>query len=227
MTVDDLPGSDPLGRIPWPLRTPRTTLRRIRADDLPALFGYRSRRDVAEWLVRQETELTLFADRMAALMGVWLVVEHEGSVIGDVYCRIEDGWGQAGVTTAVGTHSQAELGWALHPDHTGRGLMSEALSALLDHLVDGGLVRRVYACAFADNHASIRLMERLGMRREARHVRESWHRDRGWVDGVVHAVGQVPGRGVRDESFVGRVGQAVRACSSGSVTSSTWIVSTA
>lgn len=52
----------------------------------------------------------------------------------------------------------------------------------------GGLVRRVYACAFADNHASIRLMERLGMRREARHVRESWHRDRGWVDGVVHAV---------------------------------------
>jgi len=42
----------------------------------------------------------------------------------------------------------------------------------------------VTAAAFADNAASVRVMEKLGMRIEGRGIREALHRDHGCVDGV-------------------------------------------
>ena len=44
------------------------------------------------------------------------------------------------------------------------------------------------ALAFADNAPSLRVMEKVGMRREALMVRESLHRELGWVDGVTYAL---------------------------------------
>jgi len=44
------------------------------------------------------------------------------------------------------------------------------------------------ANAFADNTASFRLMERVGMRREAHAVGESLHRSGEWLDTVGYAV---------------------------------------
>ena len=49
-------------------------------------------------------------------------------------------------------------------------------------------LRRLTAVAFADNPASLRVMEKVGMRQEALHRQESLHRDLGWVDSVVYAV---------------------------------------
>ena len=45
-------------------------------------------------------------------------------------------------------------------------------------------VRRVTANCFLDNDTSWRLMERVGMRRELRAVRESPHRSGRWLDTV-------------------------------------------
>ena len=41
---------------------------------------------------------------------------------------------------------------------------------------------------FAANEPSWRLMERVGMRREAHNVKDSLHRDHGWQDGYVYAL---------------------------------------
>lgn len=49
-------------------------------------------------------------------------------------------------------------------------------------------LRRVTASCFLDNTASWRLMERLGMRREAHTVRESLHRSGQWLDGLTYAM---------------------------------------
>ena len=49
-------------------------------------------------------------------------------------------------------------------------------------------VRRVIAQCFADNLASWRLMERLGMRRETHTVKESLHRSGQWLDGLAYAL---------------------------------------
>ena len=64
-------------------------------------------------------------------------------------------------------HDTVEVGWIFDPAHGGRGYATEAVRALLD-LVFGGLkARRVVARVEARNAASLRLCERVGMRKEA------------------------------------------------------------
>jgi RimJ/RimL family protein N-acetyltransferase len=88
---------------------------------------------------------------------------------------IENGWAQAEVADqAQGV--LADLVPALHPDHPGNGYATEAMSALI-RLCFGKLgLRRVVNRCFAENESSWRLMERVGMRREAHHVSKSLHR---------------------------------------------------
>jgi RimJ/RimL family protein N-acetyltransferase len=87
---------------------------------------------------------------------------------------------------AVGV--QAELGWSFHPDDGGRGYATEAVRAAIECCFGPMGLRRVTANCFAGNSASWRLMERLGMRREAASVRNELHRSRGWQDSYSYAL---------------------------------------
>jgi RimJ/RimL family protein N-acetyltransferase len=101
--------------------------------------------------------------------------------------EVQDMWAQAEVESqAKGV--QAEIGWTLDPAFGGHGYATEAAAALLGICFEQLELRRVIALCFADNEASWRLMERLGMRRETHAVRESLHRSRGWLDGYGYAL---------------------------------------
>jgi len=176
-------------RVAWPQRTARLTIRPVATGDLPAVFAYRSLPDVARWLPEQPTsydDWLLKLDR-AGMLDRTLVVERDGELIGDLYLRVEDGWAQAEVPDPA-KDSQAEIGWVLSPAHQGQGYVTEAASELVRICFQDLGLRRVAAVAFADNAASLRIMEKLGMRREALHRQESLHRDLGWVDSVIYAV---------------------------------------
>ena len=116
-----------------------------------------------------------------------IVVELEGEVIGDLMLRLEDAWAQAEVADQA-RGVQAELGWVLHPDHAGHGYATEAVRELIRICFEDLGLRRVTAECFADNVASWRLMERVGMRREAHTVRDSLHRSGAWLDGMGYAL---------------------------------------
>lgn len=62
------------------------------------------------------------------------------------------------------TDLTVELGWAFHPDHWGKGYATEAVLGAMEQLKDEGF-SKVYAGAFAENPASIRVMQKTGMRR--------------------------------------------------------------
>jgi RimJ/RimL family protein N-acetyltransferase len=101
--------------------------------------------------------------------------------------HVRDGGAQKEVREAAAA-TEAELGWLIAPEHQGQGLATEAGRALLE-LCFGPLgVRRVVASTFETNHASSRVMEKLGMRLETRSRRDTLHRDHGWVDGRVYAL---------------------------------------
>lgn len=74
------------------------------------------------------------------------------------------------------------------PRPTGQGYATEAAAALLRICFEDLGLRRVTAQCFADNVASWRLMEKLGMRRETHTVRESLHRSGAWLDGYAYAL---------------------------------------
>jgi len=116
-----------------------------------------------------------------------LIIELDGVVIGDLMCRIEDGWAQAEVAEQA-RRVQAELGWCIHPECAGKGYATEAVAELIRFCFEDLNLRRVTANCFAGNEASWRLMERLRMRRELHTVKESLHRSGEWLDGLGYAL---------------------------------------
>lgn len=179
----------PLGRIDWPVLTERLALRPATVDDAEATWDVRRHESVGYWLT--SAPATFEAHRVRfddpAWLGNTIVIERAGEVIGDLMVRVADAWSQTEVTEqAKGV--QAELGWALHPDQEGQGYATEAVRALIRLCFEELGLRRVQADCFADNEASWRLMERVGMRREMHTIGDSLHRSGEWLDGMSYAL---------------------------------------
>src|SRR5690606_38899718 len=176
-----------------PLRTDRLTLRPATRADADATWAYRRLDGVSRWLTSRPDDAEEYREHFAdpARLAVTAVIQlgHDpaGPVIGDLMLRREDAWGQREVEDqAVGT--QAEIGWSLHPPHTGHGYATEAVRELLRVAFEDHGLRRVVANCFYDNEPSWRLMERLGMRRETHAVRDSLHRSGEWLDSLAYAL---------------------------------------
>ncbi len=173
----------------WPVRTERLSIRPATTDDADATWAYRRLESVSQWMTSWPQDRAEYAARFddADRLGKTLVIEADDHIIGDLMVAPGDPWAQTEVRDrAVGV--QAEIGWCLDPAYAGRGLATEAVVALLGICFDGLGLRRVPADCFADNTASWRLMERLGMRREVHTVRESLHRSGEWLDGMSYAM---------------------------------------
>lgn len=170
------------GGVVW--RTDRLVVRSMGAEHARSLAAYRSDPDVARYQ-GWEAPFTLsqaraFVAGMAGLdpvsPGRWvqLAIEVDGVHVGDLAVRVdEDG-------------RQARVGITLAGDAHGQGYATEALTTLLDRLFDAGLHRVVADCDVR-NEASWRLLERVGMRREAEHRRASFWKGE-WTDEYVYAV---------------------------------------
>ena len=171
------------------MRTERLALRPATVDDAEATWRFRRLPEVTEWIGWAADDLEQYRARYCepARLAGSLVVEHEGAVVGDLMVRTEDAWSQAEVADRA-RGVQAELGWTLDPAYGGRGLATEAVGALVDLCFTQLGLRRVTAACFADNEASWRLMERLGMRRESHEVAQALHRSGVWLDGYGYAL---------------------------------------
>jgi RimJ/RimL family protein N-acetyltransferase len=141
------------------LRTERLVVRPLRADDRPAVHDIFSDPEVTRYLSPGMSE----PDRIDAMvdhrlgydgptgMGHWAFVEDD-TVVGIGHLR--PSWELPG--------GVAEIGWYLGREYGGRGLATEAGSALLGHgLHDLGLPA-VWALVHRGNKPSLRLAERIG-----------------------------------------------------------------
>jgi RimJ/RimL family protein N-acetyltransferase len=167
-----------------PLRTARLTLRPVATADVDDLHAYQSDPEVCRYLPYEPRSRAEVAEKVAqwsaalTLSGegdYWiLALEHGGRVIGDLYF-------------AITSDAGADIGWVLHPEHSGRGYMTEAAGAILD-LAFGELERhRVRAVLDPRNTASAALCRRLGMRQEAHFVEDLWFKGE-WGDTAVYAI---------------------------------------
>ncbi|MFC7625015.1 GNAT family N-acetyltransferase [Microlunatus sp. GCM10028923] len=175
--------------IEWPVRTERLELRPYAPDDLDALWEYEQLPPVQHWLgwaPKTADELrAAMEDEGSATTHVMVLLD--AVIIGHIMIMPRDGWAQTDVA-AQAKGLEAELGWMFHPGHGGRGYATEAVRAVVGLCFDALRLRRVHAGCFADNTASWRLMERLGMRREEYSRATALHRDGTWYDGLSYAL---------------------------------------
>jgi RimJ/RimL family protein N-acetyltransferase len=171
-----------------PLTTDRLTLRPYVATDLAALHDMFGREDVCRYLrwdpMDIEAARALLERRVKQTgfgipgQGLLLAAEERetGRMIGEYMLQLTD----------EESH-QGEIGWSFHPDAQGRGFATEGARAVLRLGFEELGLHRIEAETDARNTASLRLMERLGMRREAHFVEDEYLKGE-WTDTIVCAL---------------------------------------
>lgn len=69
---------------------------------------------------------------------------------------------------------EVEIGWRLRPDYWGRGIATEAATAVMEYGFQRWRFPRLISVAQVENAASIRIMEKLGMEFERRFDHEGF-----------------------------------------------------
>lgn len=172
----------------YPIETERLLLRPFETSDHAALHAIHSREDLTRYLYwgpRGPEEVSeVLADKVAGAR-----LEYEGDVL-HLAAALRDGGALVGDILLMWrslVHRSAEIGFLFHPDHHGRGYATEAAAALLRLGFEELGLHRVYGRLDARNTASARVLEKLGMRREAHLVENEWVKGE-WTDEAVYGM---------------------------------------
>lgn len=144
------------------LETERLILRKMTLDDAKAVFAYASDPEVTHYVI---WEMHRTIEDSTAFLELALDKYESGG---------EPDWGivYKGGHCFVGTcgfvnwdvdHTRAEIGYVLHKDYWGRGLMPEAVRAMIGFGFEQMGLNRIEARCIAKNTASARVMEKAGM----------------------------------------------------------------
>lgn len=168
----------------YPVATARLLLRPLSTADTEGRVAYRSLEEVCRFVPFESMDAEVIAEKLAGgwsrrvIMGegealtVGVELAATGQVIGDVMLL----FGSA-------EHRGGEIGWVFHPGHSGHGYATEAAHAMLHLAFDQLGLHRVIARVDVRNDASLRLGDRLGMRREALLVSNEWFKG-AWSDEI-------------------------------------------
>lgn len=159
-------------RVSEVLETPRLILRRFRPEDWQDLKEYVLRPEVLEFEPPYPTTdegIQEMAAWLAESPDFWAVTLREsGKVVGQIHNGLRDqpAW------------NCRNLGYVMNPEWWGRGLATEAAARVMRHAFEELDCRRIYSGCNPKNIASWRVLEKLGMRREAHHIKGvAFHQD--------------------------------------------------
>ena len=175
-------------RLTEPLRTERLILRLFTSGDLEAVYDMQSRPEVARYLYWSPRDRDGAAESLREKLKCSRI-EVEGDILNLAVVRASGGpvIGDMMLHYVSAEHRQAEIGYIIHPDAQGEGLATEAARALVDLAFRELGAHRVFGQIDARNTASARVLERVGMRREAHLVENEWVKGE-WTDEVIYAV---------------------------------------
>ena len=148
------------------LTTPRLVLRQMRLSDAATLMHFRSAPELNVFSIREPaTSITATEELIKRMLeserngeGVHWALElrdKPGVMIGDI-----------GIWKIIREHHRGVLGYVLKKEHQGKGLMSEALNAVIHYGFNDLQLHSLMAEVNPQNNASFQLLERLGFRRE-------------------------------------------------------------
>ncbi len=172
----------------YPITTRRLFLRPFTEDDLDALFMIQSRADIAKYLYWEPRAREEVAAKLAERTTM-TAIEAEGDTLLLAVARRDTGEliGDVNMQWLSAEHRSGEIGFVFHPDHHGKGYAGEAAVQLLRLGFEELGLHRIIGRLDADNRASGRLLERLGMRHEARFRQNEFVKGR-WADEAVYAM---------------------------------------
>lgn len=166
--------------------TERLFIRPLLIEDKASVFKYRSDSEsnkYQSWIPREIEDVEVFIQNVSNEINVpetwfqFVILEKQTNVlIGDIGIHFMDS-----------ENKQVEVGCTLNCDYQGNGYATESLRTIIDYLINTLDKHRVIASIDPRNSNSIRLVERLGFRKEA-HFVESFFSNGKWLDDLVYAL---------------------------------------
>ena len=182
------------------ITTERLLLREFVEDDWRAVLAYQ--RDPRylrfyPWESRSEDEVRAFVrrfldfqiDRPRTRYQLAVCLRGGGRLIGNCGVRLAHNGARVG-----------DIGYELAPDEWGHGYATEAACAIVAFGFQELRLHRLWATCIAENAASARVMEKVGMRREGQLREHEWMKGR-WWDSLLYGMlehewtGREPGTG--------------------------------
>ena len=155
--------------------TQRLTIEPLSARDVPEFVAYRRDPSIARW---QSWEPTYSVNDAAELIaaqpdadlppaGSWIQLAVRDTETGLLY-------GDVAVHTLGEQPDSYEIGVTLASASQGRGIGTEAVGAVVDHLFVDARAHRVVAFCDSRNEPVARLLRRVGMRQESSQTEGDW-----------------------------------------------------
>jgi RimJ/RimL family protein N-acetyltransferase len=172
----------------FPITTSRLTLRTYEPGDLAFLHSMFGREDVCRYLPWPPMDL----DQARAKLDQRVDQTHLDADGDPLVLVAEDSdtrrpVGEFMLRLKSVESRQGEVGWSLHPDAQGRGYATEGARETLRLGFDELGLHRIVAGCDPRNTGSMRVMDRLGMRREAEFVDYEFLKGE-WVGELVYAM---------------------------------------
>lgn len=173
--------------LPFPvLCTSRLILRQVDSNDIDEIFFLRSDEDMMRFLDRypaeSEEEALYFVQKITNAEQknesiTWALTRGENSPLIGTICfwQIQK------------DHFRAELGYALLSSFQHMGFMQEAITAVLDYGFNVMKLHSVEANVKPSNHASIKLLERNGFKKEG-YFKENYFFNNRSIDSVIYSL---------------------------------------
>ena len=168
------------------LETKRLILRPITLDDKDEIFEYRCDKETNKyqgWIPETVDDVETFIGKIAKQINepeTWfqfVIIEKETQkIIGDLGIHFFDN-----------ENKQVEIGCTLNKDFQNQGYATESVKRVIDYLFKELNKHRIITSIDPDNMNSIRLVERIGFRKEA-HFVESLFINGKWVDDLIYAL---------------------------------------
>jgi RimJ/RimL family protein N-acetyltransferase len=167
------------------IKTDRLLIRTLEMKDKEAFFEYRSMPEIYQyqsWRPKIISEVEeLINENIAVSLNIpntWLQVAvclNEEQMIGDIGIHfMEDGY-------------QVEIGYTLSPEYQGKGYALEAVTAVINYAFTDLKKHRITASVDPDNLKSIKLLERIGFRKEGHFIKSFLMNDQ-WYDDYIYAL---------------------------------------
>ena len=172
---------------PFPLiHTERLLLRKVEQNDVNEIFILRSDKRVLEYLDRAPAsdinEAAIWIEKMIDLE------KNNDAVTWSITCKPQ--------TTLIGTicfwniskeHYRSEIGYALHPNMQGKGIMQEAMATVLEYGFKTMQLHSIEANVNPNNVSSIKLLERNNFVREAYYTENYFYNGK-FLDSAIYSL---------------------------------------
>jgi len=168
------------------LTTERLELRRITEADTDDVFWLRSDSGVMEYIDRPLAQTPADAVKFIRVVDD-LLTAGDGITWGMFLKGSPQLVGTIGLWRIVKEHHRAEIGYLLHPGQQRKGIMQEAMAAVLDYGFSVIRLHSVEANVNPANAASIRLLEKNGFVPEA-YFKENYYYNGVFKDSLIYSL---------------------------------------